>query len=225
MLIPELLYSYFVPGSRRNGAAAYWATFSFNTISLYAYANSMPLLLRNQGFTLDASLQASKLFNFGGFFGAVGGAVLIGYLGSRIVGTALALVGTIATVLIGLMFAGTVPPVAGTQLFVLVCVAGMACNGMQAFNYAVGAHSYPTYIRASGVGTAQTVSRLGGYLGGMAAASYLNLIPQAPVSNFFYAVAGSSFIVAISFFSLRAHIPRKSDDGSGVEPRREPVTT
>ena len=200
-----------------------WAAFAFNTIALYSYANYLPLVLRNNGFSLDASLQASKLFNFGGFFGAVGGAVLIGYLGSRAVGSGLALVGAIATCLIGLMFAGDVVPQAGTQIFVLVCIAGMACNGMQAFNYAVGAHSYPTYIRASGVGTAQTVSRVGGFLGGMAAASYLNLVPSPPVSNFFYAVAASSFIVVISFLTMRTHIPRKSR-GSGVE-GREPVVT
>ena len=109
------------------------------------------------------------------------------------------------------------------QLFTLVCFAGMACNGMQAFNYAVSAHSYPTYIRASGVGTAQTVSRVGGFLGGMAAAAYLNLVPHPPVSYFFYAVATSSIIVSISFFLLRSHIPKKSSGAAAERP--EPVTT
>ncbi len=43
-------------------------------------------------------------------------------------------------------------------------LAGVAFNGMQAFMYAVAAHSYPTEIRGSAVGLAQTVSRIGAVL-------------------------------------------------------------
>lgn len=35
---------------------------------------------------------------------------------------------------------------------------------LQSFLYTVGANSYPTYVRAAGVGCAQTVSRIGGVL-------------------------------------------------------------
>jgi MFS transporter, AAHS family, 4-hydroxybenzoate transporter len=198
-----------------------WAAFAFNTFLLYSYANYLPLLLRNEGLTLDASLQASKLFNFGGFFGAVGGAVLIGYLGSRIVGSGLALMGAIAAVLIGVTFVSASTD-ASVQLLTFVCFAGMAANGMQAFLYAVGAHSYPTYIRASGVGTAQTVSRIGGIISGLAGGAYLAMTPRPPVSFFFYVIAGAGIVVVISFFSLRTHIHGRK---AGRAVRREPVTT
>ena len=81
-----------------------WAAFSFNTFVLYSYANYLPLVLRNEGLSLDSSLQASQVFNFGGFFGAVGGALLIGYLGSRIVGAGLAFIGAVAAFIIGMTF-------------------------------------------------------------------------------------------------------------------------
>jgi AAHS family 4-hydroxybenzoate transporter-like MFS transporter len=197
-----------------------WAAFAFNTLALYSFVNFLPTVLTSSGFSLHASLQGSKLFNFGGFFGAVGGAVLIGFYGSRIVGAGLATIGAIATVLIGATLTASVTD-ADTQLLTLVCFAGMACNGMQVFLYAVGAHSYPTYIRASGVGCAQTVSRIGGVLSSAVGGAYLLIKPQPPVSYFFYAVAVAIVIVVISFYSLRTHIQGKRN-GVG---REAPVTT
>ena len=49
----------------------------------------VPTVLSSTGISLDSALQGSKLFSFGGFFGAVGGAVLIGVIGSRVVGATL----------------------------------------------------------------------------------------------------------------------------------------
>ncbi|MEP7243595.1 MAG: MFS transporter, partial [Gammaproteobacteria bacterium] len=181
-----------------------WAAFAFNTLALYSFVNWLPTVLTSTGFPLHAALEGSKLFNFGGFFGAVGGAVLIRVYGSRIVGSTLATIGSIATLLIGtsLLMATGEPD---TKLFVLICVAGMACNGMQAFVYAVSAHSYPTYLRASGVGCAQTVSRIGGVLSSAVGGAFFKMQPQPPVSYFFYVVAAAILVVAISFFSLRSH--------------------
>ena len=77
---------------------------------------------------------------------------------------------------------------------------------MQSFLYAVGAHSYPTYVRGAGVGCAQTISRIGGVLGGLAAGAFFGLHPQPPLSRFFYALAALVIMVAVSFFLLRTHI-------------------
>jgi MFS transporter, AAHS family, 4-hydroxybenzoate transporter len=199
--------------------AKYWSTtvllclaFLFNTLCLYSFVNWLPTVLSSANFPLQDSLQGSKLFNFGGFFGAVGGAFLIGYVGSRIVGSSLALVGSIAAALVGV----TVVTAAGSadaQLLALIFVAGMALNGMQCFLYTVGAHSYPTYIRASGVGTAQTVSRLGGYLSGTLGGVFFALEPRPPVSYFFFAVAAAMLVIVVSFFSLRTHIHGKRGGG------------
>ena len=94
---------------------------------------------------------------------------------------------------------------------------------MQAFVYAVGAHSYPTFIRASGVGTAQTVSRLGGIISGIAGGAYVAMSPRPSVSYYFYVIGAAALIVVISFFSLRTHI--QPNRGSGGVERREAVTT
>jgi AAHS family 4-hydroxybenzoate transporter-like MFS transporter len=191
-----------------------WLVFTFNTLCLYAYVNWLPTVLDSIGMPLHDSLQGSKLFNFGGMFGAIGGAVLIGYFGSRAVGTGLASIGAIVTLVIGLTIVGAGSS-ASTQLLTLICIAGMAMNGMQSFIYTVGTHSYPTYIRATGVGAAQTVSRIGGVLSSSVGGAYFAIKPTPPVSYFFYVIAGAVVVVVIGFYSLRTHIHGRSGRGGG----------
>lgn len=191
-----------------------WIAFAFNTLGLYAFVNWLPTVLSSTGLPLEASLQGSKLFNFGGFFGAVGGSVLIGVYGSRIVGSGISFVGAIATFFIGVTTLTVIGGSTQTQMLALIFVAGLALNGMQCFLYAVGAHSYPTYIRASGVGCAQTVSRIGGVLSSAIGGAYFTIKPTPPVSYFFYVVAAVMLVVVVSFFFLRTHIPgRKAEAG------------
>src|SRR5580658_4754238 len=181
-----------------------WSAFAFNTLGLYTYANWLPTVLTSAGFTQTAALGQHQYFNFGSFFGAVGGAILIGRYGSRLVGTGLALLGVAATLLVGVALTDSNP--AGPQLSLLILAAGAAFSGMQSFLYAVGAHSYPTYVRGAGVGTAQTISRIGGVLGGFAAGAFFGLRPQPPLSTFFYALGALVIMVAVSFYFLRTHI-------------------
>ena len=181
-----------------------WCAFAFNTLGLYTYANWLPTVLTAAGLTQTAALGQHQYFNFGSFFGAVGGAILIGRYGSRLVGTGLALLGVGATLLIGVALTDSHP--AGPQLALLVLAAGAAFSGMQSFLYAVGAHSYPTYVRAAGVGCAQSISRIGGVLGGLAAGAFFGLQPQPPLSRFFYALGTLVIMVPVSFFLLRTHI-------------------
>ncbi len=181
-----------------------WSAFAFNTLGLYTYANWLPTVLTAAGFTQTAALEQHKYFNLGSFFGAVGGAILIGRYGSRLVGTGLALLGVGATLLVGITLSDSSPR--GAQLSLLVLAAGAAFSGLQAFLYAVGAHSYPTYVRAAGVGCAQSISRVGGVLGGLAAGAFFGLHPQPPLSTFFYALGTLVIMVAVSFFLLRTHI-------------------
>jgi MFS transporter, AAHS family, 4-hydroxybenzoate transporter len=181
-----------------------WSAFAFNTLGLYTYANWLPTILTAAGFTQTAALEQHQYFNFGSFFGAIGGAILIGRYGSRLVGTGLALLGVAATLLVGIALRDSSSP--GPQLSLLVLAAGAAFSGMQALLYAVGAHSYPTYVRGAGVGCAQTISRIGGVLGGLAIGAFFGLQPQPPLSRFFYALGTLVIMVAVSFFLLPTHI-------------------
>jgi AAHS family 4-hydroxybenzoate transporter-like MFS transporter len=197
-----------------------WVAFSFNSFVLYVYTNYLKVLLPTDRVAVDVAGSALSLFSIGAFFGSIGGAFLIRWFGSRYVGTTLALLGVAATALIGFLLVGTENPTESNVL-VMSFLAGVSFNGMQAFMYAVAAHSYPTEIRGSAVGLAQTVSRIGAVLSPIVASGYLAMEPLPGVNLFFWFVAGCAFITALSFFLIPSHIPRQQPPS---EPVSEPVT-
>ena len=184
-----------------------WLAFSFNSFVLYMYTNYLKVLLPADRVAVETAGSALSLFSIGAFFGSIGGAFLIRWFGSRYVGSALALVGVLGTALIGVMLVGAGSP-AETNVKVLSFLVGMSINGMQAFMYAVSANSYPTEIRGSAVGMAQTVSRIGAVLSPIVATAYLGMQPLPEVSLFFWFVAGCAFITTLSFFLIPSHIQR-----------------
>lgn len=184
-----------------------WVAFSFNSFVLYIYTNYLKVLLPVDRVAEVTAGSALSLFSIGAFFGSIGGAFLIRWAGSRYVGSGLALLGVLSTAVIGLLLVGTASPSASNVL-VMSFLAGVSFNGMQAFMYAVAAHSYPTEIRGSAVGLAQTVSRIGAVLSPIIASGYLAMDPLPGVNLFFWFVAACAFITAVSFFLIPSHIPR-----------------
>jgi MFS transporter, AAHS family, 4-hydroxybenzoate transporter len=191
----------------RRATVFIWIVFTFNTFVLYMYTNYLKVLLPADRVAVDVAGSALSLFSLGAFFGSIGGAFMIRWFGSRYVGTTLAFVGVAATALIGVLLMGTASPVP-MNVLVLSFVVGMSINGMQAFIYAVSAHSYPTEIRGSAVGLAQTVSRVGGVLSPIVASAYLAMKPLPDVNLFFWFVAACALVTTISFFLIPSHIER-----------------
>jgi AAHS family 4-hydroxybenzoate transporter-like MFS transporter len=191
-----------------------WVAFSFNSFVLYMYTNYLKVLLPQDRVTVDTAGSALSLFSLGAFFGSIGGAFLIRWFGSRYVGSALALLGVAASFVIGLLLVGTGNPDASNVL-VTSFLAGVSINGMQAFMYAVSAHSYPTEIRGSAVGLAQTVSRVGAVLSPIVASAYLAMTPLPGVNLFFWFVAGCALITTLSFFLIPSHIPHQRAELAG----------
>jgi MFS transporter, AAHS family, 4-hydroxybenzoate transporter len=184
-----------------------WVAFSFNSFVLYMYTNYLKVLLPTDRVAVETAGSALSIFSIGAFFGSIGGAFLIRWYGSRYVGSLLALLGVLGTTLIGFLLVGTASPTASNVL-VLSFMVGMSINGMQAFMYAVSAHSYPTEIRGSAVGMAQTVSRVGAVLSPIVASAYLGMTPLPDVNLFFWFVAICAFITTLSFFLIPSHIER-----------------
>jgi AAHS family 4-hydroxybenzoate transporter-like MFS transporter len=187
-----------------------WLAFSFNSFVLYMYTNNLKVLLPHGGVAVETAGDALSLFSYGAFFGSIGGAFLIRWFGSRWVGAALAMLGVAGTAAIGMILVGASSPAASS---VLVCafLVGMSINGMQAFMYAVSAHSYPTEIRGSAVGLAQTVSRIGAVLSPIVAKYYLSMDPLPTVNLFFWFIAACAFITTVSFFLIPSHIPKHTN--------------
>ncbi|MGC4028199.1 MAG: MFS transporter [Steroidobacteraceae bacterium] len=185
--------------------ALIWFAFAANSFVLYIFTNYLSVLLRDAGQSAEIASMGLQRFTLGAAFGSIGGGFLISWFGSRWVGSGIAFLGALGTALIG-----TTAAVAGAspgQLLLYCLLAGASVNGMQAFMYAVAAHSYPTEIRGSAVGMAQTFSRLGGVLSPSAATFYFNMQPQPPVNSFFLFVAGVAVLTTISFFLIPTPIP------------------
>jgi AAHS family 4-hydroxybenzoate transporter-like MFS transporter len=187
--------------------ALIWMVFLSNTFVLYVFTNYLPTLLDFADRNAETASRSLEMFSFGGAFGAIGGAFLIGFFGSRVVGTLLALLGAVAIALAGVLLGGAQSSAA--PLLAACLVAGAAVNGMQAFIYAVSANAYPIAFRAGAVGAAQTFSRAGGIASAQAAPFYFAMQPTPPIDFFFLFVAGVAMVVVVSFAFIPIHIQRK----------------
>lgn len=192
-----------------------WTAFAVNSFVLYMFTNQLPLLLDTAGQPAELQSRSLQLFSFGAFIGSIGGAYLIGAFGSRYVGTTLAALGAVATVVMALLL--QVDTVSAFLLLSACLIGGASVNGMQAFMYAVSAHSYPTQIRGSAIGMAQTFSRIGAVLSPIVAGIYFAMEPLPSVSAFLFFMAAVIMLTVTSFFLIPSHIPKNEKPDVPVE--------
>ncbi|HTC44803.1 MAG TPA: MFS transporter [Steroidobacteraceae bacterium] len=184
-----------------------WTAFTFNTLVLYIFTNSLPVLFDWASQSAAVASRSLSLFSLGGVVGSIGGAYLMGLWGSRGVGTAAAFIGAAATAAIGVLL------VQGGQsqdvLLGTCFIGGAVVNGMQSYLYAVSAHSYPTEIRGAAIGVAQAFSRFGGLLSATVPQVYFKMHPVPPIDRFFWFVAACALVTTVSYFLIPSHIPRR----------------
>jgi len=184
-----------------------WIAFTFNTLVLYVFSNSLPVLFDSAGQSAQVASLSLSLFSGGGVLGSIGGAFLMGLWGSRGVGSAAAFIGAVATAAIGVLLLHG----GGSQVALLAScfIGGAVINGMQSYLYAVGAHSYPTEIRGAAIGVAQAFSRFGGLLSATVPQVYFRMHPLPSIDRFFWFVAVCALVTTISYFLIPSHIPRR----------------
>ncbi|HTY48939.1 MAG TPA: MFS transporter [Steroidobacteraceae bacterium] len=184
-----------------------WIAFSFNTLVLYIFTNSLPVLFDSASQSAAVAARSLSLFSGGGVIGSIGGAFLMGLWGSRGVGTVAAFIGAAATAAIGLLLVHG----GGAQAVLLAScfIGGAVINGMQSYLYAVSAHSYPTEIRGAAVGAAQAFSRFGGLLSATVPQVYFKMSPVPSIDRFFWFVAVCALVTTISYFLIPSHIPQR----------------
>jgi len=190
--------SLFEPEYRRD-TLALCAAFFFCLLSVYTGTNWVPTLLNNAGFGVATANYGLMAFNLGGVVGAVLGAMIFARLGSRI--TMLAMT---AGAIGGSLLLANAPIADESILAVLAMLAwtGGLINAVQTTMYALAAHVYPAAIRATGVGTALSVGRIGGVASSYAGAWALESGP----SQMFALIAGTLSVVFVALASVRNHI-------------------
>lgn len=137
-----------------------WIAFFMNLFVLLYLINWMPSLLRQAGQPLETAILITVWYNIGGFLGGLG----MGWIADRS--------GAPHTVLaiayVGAAFFITAAAFSIDNFAILLAamfLTGISINGGQASLNTIAASYYPTAIRATGIGWALGVGRIGSILG------------------------------------------------------------
>jgi len=178
-----------------------WTAFFFCLLAVYSMFNWAPTMMSGSGYDLRIASVALAVFNLGGVVGALIGAVLMDWFGSRwpMIGMALG----------GVLFSLLASAIVGQQgsqsalLTIFVC-QGAFIAGLQVMLFALAAGIYPAALRASGIGAALAVGRLGAVVSSVAGAAALT----RGATGFLQFVAAAMLIAGIALFVLRRNLAR-----------------
>lgn len=171
-------------GSYVRDTIGLFGSFFFCLMANYISISWLVTFLRDEhGFAQTPAGNILTGYNLGGVGGALIAAVVIQRFGSRFSMLSLCVMSVAGGILLGMMKldpAATVfahIPILGldvTALFLMVAITGGLMNAVQTTMYALAAHVYPTEVRATGVGTAVAVGRVGHVLSAYAGAWAMN---------------------------------------------------
>jgi AAHS family 4-hydroxybenzoate transporter-like MFS transporter len=193
----------FAPDLRRDTLGLFGAFF-FCLLANYVGFIWIVAMLADAGFAQPQANNALAAFNFGGVAGALGGALVIQRFGSRT--TMLGMSGLAVASALALAATPLRPPMT-VWLIGMFALTGGLLNAVQTTMYALAAHVYPTEIRATGVGTAVAVGRLGNVLASYAGTFALD---HGGPPAFFSTWAVTMAIVLGCLALVRRHIPATS---------------
>jgi AAHS family 4-hydroxybenzoate transporter-like MFS transporter len=144
---------------RAIGTALLWIFFFMNLLIIYFIVNWLPGLLRQVGMPVSAGITAAAIFNVGSILGTLSQGRL---MASGRAGRVLAVEYAASAVLIALLaFADD----SLALTLALTLILGVCITGAQAGLYGLAAGFYPTSIRATGVGWASGIGRIGAIIG------------------------------------------------------------
>lgn len=136
----------------------FWVCFFMCLLMVYALGSWLPKLMTQAGYGLGSSLGFLLVLNFGGIFGAVGGAMIGDRLHLKRVLIVFFVIAVSSISLLGFKNSTAV-------LYLLAGVAGATTIGTQILLYAYVAQFYPLAIRSTGIGWASGVGRTGAIAG------------------------------------------------------------
>jgi len=176
-----------------------WIAFFFSLMGVFTFYSWGPTLLVDYGFNQARSSLSVTYYNLGAIVLAITGAWAMGRFGSK--KTLIALASGAAVT--GLWLFAMQPNAEGSQgvFIVQLLLHGGFMAGLQTVLYSLAAQLYPVSIRATGVGAAGTVGRLGAILASFLGASLI----AAGGGVFFLLLAGSGLMVAVALLIIRHH--------------------
>jgi AAHS family 4-hydroxybenzoate transporter-like MFS transporter len=170
---------------------------------IYLMFNWAPTLLSGLGFGLPTASLGLTSFNLGGTIGALIAATIILRMGSRRPLIFMAIVGTGICV-----FLAVLPVVGGENempLLAGLCGLGLFASAAQSAMFSVGAHAFPTELRARGLGLMGAAGRVGAILSALLGAALIG----GGNASFFGSLAILMFVNAMAFVAVRRHVPAR----------------
>ncbi|WP_245648667.1 MFS transporter [Sphingomonas sanxanigenens] len=169
---------------------------------IYLMFNWAPTMLTSAGFGLQTASLGLTSFNLGGTIGAMIASLAIIRFGSRPVLILMAVTGAVVCTVLALL------PISGgrNEGAVLACLGalGLFASAAQSAMFAVGAHAFPTGLRARGLGLMGAAGRIGAIVSAVAGA----MLIDGGNLGFFGALAALLLVNALGFIALRGHVPR-----------------
>jgi MFS transporter, AAHS family, 4-hydroxybenzoate transporter len=201
----------------RTDTLALWTAFFFCLLASYSMFSWVPTMLMGQGFTLRSTSIGMTAFNIGGMTGGVSGGWLIGRFGSRAAVLGVAAGATLGAIALGLL---PIDPLHGFSLALgALVIEGFFVGGLNNGMYTLAAFLYPPFVRATGVGTASAVGRIGAVLSSFTGVLTLRL---GGSSGYFIVIAVATGIAFIATSLIRGQIPRCAADVSELRKARSP---
>jgi AAHS family 4-hydroxybenzoate transporter-like MFS transporter len=194
--LPGITVKHLFSEGRSYATILLWLAFFMNLFVLLYLINWMPTLLRAAGQPLQVAILLTVWYNIGGFLGGLA----MGWLGDRF--------GSLHTVLF-VAYAGAAVFI-GTAAYNIDNIAillpamfltGVSINGGQATLNTITATYYPTAIRATGIGWALGIGRIGSILGPIVGGILFGA--HWAISSIIFVNAVPAVIAALSILALR----------------------
>ena len=175
--------------------ALVWTGFFCTMAAFYFIVSWTPRLLAESGLGSSQSLNGAVILNFGGIVGCGGFAIAAAFRNARrlLVGS---LAGSVVLIVLFGLVIGELTPALWTALFL-----GIISNAAMAGLYAVGPPLYPTAVRATGMGWAIGMGRIGAILAPMLSGKLLDIGWQPRQLYYLYAAAFA--IAGVAFLAIR----------------------
>ncbi|RDJ97802.1 MFS transporter [Cupriavidus lacunae] len=182
--------------------AALSGAFFMCLLALYSAFSWLPAMLAFEGLDIGIASHGLTAYNVGGLVGALLCAGLVSRFGSRVI-LAIAALGAMLT---ALLLQARYAHIGVSAFIVGIGVHGFFVNAVQGPMYALGAHLYPTEIRARGVGAATAFGRLGAIVSAFAGAAVISL---GGAAAYFTLLALAMLFALTCICVIRNHIPAR----------------
>jgi MFS transporter, AAHS family, 4-hydroxybenzoate transporter len=187
----------------RRDTFALWASFCSCLLAVYLGFSWLPAVLAAAGFSPSVASTGITAFNLGGVVGALASGAVMSRIGSRRAMLTMAVGAIAGAIVLSRMTISTEAPIA--PVMIMLTITGGLINAIQTTMYALATNVYPSAARATGVGTATAVGRMGAILSGYAGPWALSLRGSA---SYFALIAAAMVVCFAALASVRRHVPR-----------------